>query len=778
MRKNVISKLMNLPIVPGRGLNLKSAINSRQDFLKNQGLSIEHIMNSNLDLSEIENNIESYVGGVELPLGLVGPIGFKDGLKNEMVYTLVGTLEGALVASMNRGAKAIALSGGFSANVAWQKMVRAPLFLFEKEEEALCFESFVLSEKMAIAALVKKYSNHAELIGLEAFVRSTDVHLKLVYTTGDASGQNMTTTCTWHAMMYLVDAFKKKFNLSPHDFVIEGNGAADKKISQYNITNGRGINVTASCFLPEEVVEKVLRTSSMSMSRFYKPSKSLANEEGMVGYNINVANAIAGIFTSTGQDLACIHESATGFLELESVNGGLNVSLTLPNLVVGTIGGGTHLSKPSEVLKIMGCLGSGSVERFAKLIAGFALGLELSTYAAIVSGEFAKAHEKLGRNKPVKWLLKSELTSEFLSKFSTNSDPKIGLSFNVFEHDTVENGILTTIASRISKKLIGFVAIECTKRDTSGNQFKEKFLLKSKPLDQEIIKGLHLIASSINIELADLIKESASDMEYSGSHIKDIKLYQYLTKAKYPFIPGFHGSYVNTKREIYLFMQEYLEPSSLVIFNSENTPEIWGDKEISRVLKALFTFHQMTEDAVISGILEFDASESILLYQKLLSITLAESHYISDLDVLKGIAENMRNWSSIASGIRLKKCIVHNDFNPRNIAIRTNGQPVIYDLELAVIDFPTRDLVEFLSFVLPINFKKETLLQYLGYYCAEATELSSQSDWNKAICYSLETYIATRLTFYEVAGVVVKYEFSNRILNVAIRMLKILRNEQ
>ena len=74
----------------------------------------------------------------------------------------------------------------------------------------------------------------------------------------------------------------------------------------------------------------------------------------MVGYNINVANAIAGIFTSTGQDLACIHESATGFLELESVNGGLNVSLTLPNLVVGTIGGGTHLSKPSEVLKIMG----------------------------------------------------------------------------------------------------------------------------------------------------------------------------------------------------------------------------------------------------------------------------------------------------------------------------------------------------------------------------------------------------------------------------------------
>src|SRR6185369_6312182 len=104
--------------------------------------------------------------------------------------------------------------------------------------------------------------------------------------------------------------------------------------------------------------------------------------------------------------MASVHESGVGVLELTKASNGLYLRLNLPNLVIGTVGGGTDLPKQSQALEVMKCLGNGKVERFAKLIAGFALGLEISTYAAIVSGEFAKAHEKLGRNKPVQWLLR------------------------------------------------------------------------------------------------------------------------------------------------------------------------------------------------------------------------------------------------------------------------------------------------------------------------------------------------------------------------------------
>ncbi|MDA8769833.1 hypothetical protein N9M75_03160, partial [Schleiferiaceae bacterium] len=84
--------------------------------------------------------------------------------------------------------------------------------------------------------------------------------------------------------------------------------------------------------------------------------------------------------------------------------------------------------------------------------------------------------------------------------------------------------------------------------------------------------------------------------------------------------------------------------------------------------------------------------------------------------------------------------------------------------------FPTRDIVEFLSFVLPKDFTREDLVRYLGFYSDRVADLS--------LCYSLETYIATRLSFYEVAGVIMKYDFSNRVLNVALKMLNILRDER
>ena len=767
----------NLPVIPGRGLVVKSAVEMRHAFLEQQDFTFEKIKSSKLELNEIQNNIESYIGSVEIPLGVVGPILYKDQSKEELVYAAVGTLEGALVASMNRGAKAISQGGGFSAEISWQKMVRSPLFLFRTPEEANTFQAFVKTEFFKVAELVKKYSNHANLRTIERFVRGTNVHLKLIFSTGDASGQNMTTTCSWHAIMHLVDEFKERFGITPIDYVIEGNGAADKKISQYNITNGRGIRVTANCFLPEATIHKVLRTTSEKMIRFFGPSKSFAEEESMVGYNINVANAIAAFFLATGQDMACVHESAVGFLELDGVDGGLNLQLTLPNLVVGTVGGGTNLKRQSEALDMMGCLGTAKVDRFAKLIAGFALGLEISTYAAIVSGEFAKAHEKLGRNKPIQWLLKSELTTTFLSKVANETNSTNPYSFQVVENDTFDNGILTLIAKRSSKKLLGFIPLERNVELENGEIHTEKLLLKSKALDMETLKGLHLMASSIDTQLADLIKKFGPQLEYKNTHKKDIVLYQKLTKIGFKYIPRFEGSLINSNREIYLFIQEFLDYSELRIVNSENNPEEWNAADISSVLSALKEFHYALENEHLPDVQEFDASISIPLYQKLLEITIIEGKHINNREMLRTIQMNLENWSQIAKNIKLPKTIIHNDFNSRNIAIRKNGTPVFYDWELAVVDFPTRDIVEFLSFVLPLDFTKEDLVQYLGYYDKKVAQLSKDNPWFQALCFSLENYIVTRLSFYEVAGVIMKYDFSNRVLNVALKMLKMLRNE-
>lgn len=768
---------MEIPIIPGRGLVTNGATNMRLDFLEKHQIQTNLISNAKLDLDDIRNNIESYVGSTEIPLGIVGPLLFKDAEEEELTYCVAGTLEGALVASMNRGAKVISRSGGFSAEVKWQKMTRAPMFIFEEELEALAFKDFVERSHILIKKEAETYSNHAKLEHIDIVQLENVVHLKFEYRTGDASGQNMTTTCTWHAMLFIVEQFKKETTIQPVDFVIEGNGASDKKVSQYTIHAGRGVHVVAECIIPENIIQKVLRTTSEKLINCFVPSKKLAQRDGMVGYNINVANAIAAIFVATGQDLASIHESSTGILHLEKQKNGLYLKLTLPNLVIGTVGGGTSLPKQAQALGIMKCKGSGKIERFAKLIAGFALGLEISTYAAIVSGEFAKAHEKLGRNKPVRWLLKSEITQKFIQpNLNGFFEDKHIQSIKLKEHTLLENGILTDIASKVNKKIVGFLPVEIKYKQHSDAVITKKVLIKSKPLDAEVIKGLHMVAASINPELSDLLKMSRANLEYNKCHVKEIEIYQYLHKKGFQNSPYYYGKHVNRGREIYMVIQEFLESSSMKLMNSENQPDLWTSEDILSVLQTITKFHQYTDVRELKHVQEFQPWKSTNLYKKLLMILITEYTDNDTVIALHKLHNELEDLQTEASAITLEKTVIHNDFNPRNIAIRKNGMPVIYDWELAMVDFPHRDIVEFLSFVLPVNFTKETLFNYLEKHF----QMYASADWKlwkKAYIYSLKVYIVTRLSFYEVSSILVSYDFSKRVMQTALKMLKYLEED-
>ena len=79
--------------------------------------------------------------------------------------------------------------------------------------------------------------------------------------------------------------------------------------------------------------------------------------------------------------------------------GDLYACVTLPNLILGTVGGGTRLPTATESLRILGCLGDGRAAKLAEITAGLALAGEISIIAAMCTGEFAQAHEALGRPK-------------------------------------------------------------------------------------------------------------------------------------------------------------------------------------------------------------------------------------------------------------------------------------------------------------------------------------------------------------------------------------------
>lgn len=757
--------------VSGRGLNTKTAITLRKEHLSELGYSIEEIEKTKINQTDIQKNIESFIGSVEIPSGLVGPLLYcnSEKVEEEEVFCVATTLEGALVASMNRGAKAISMSGGFEAKFIHQKMVRSPLFILSNIGNAIHFEKWVKSRFDEIKMTAEGYSNHANLLELNIYRDNNNVHVNFVYTTGDAAGQNMTTSCTWHAVLWIVEQYASEGNETISDFVLEGNGSSDKKVSQFLIDHGRGSKVKAHAILDEKVINKVLRTSSEKLLKFYTPSRTYAKKNGMIGYTINAANAIAAIYAATGQDLGSIPESSVAELELKKHPKGLEVTLTLFSLVIGTLGGGTHLTKQQEALELLGCAGENKIQRFASLIAGFTMGLELSTYAAMVSGEFAKAHEKLGRNKPVNWLNWHEVDQNFIisivSKHVQNEIKEVSIL-----RDEIDNGILMNLCKKVNRKLIGFIPA-----DVKTENKTIKLLLKSKATDLETIKGIHMMAASIDPELSDFITAHQNYLEYKGSHLKELLIPEFISSNKLNIIPKYYNHFIDESREIYILAQERLSKDDITLIDSENDPELWDEKHVKNCIDAITSFHLTYLNSEINNkpknILVFDASKSITLYKKLVQIAESEEECDSNKHkVLYTYLEGIDNKSDVP------KTLIHNDYNPRNIAIRNNDEVCIYDWELAVINYPHRDIVELLSFTLPSDFNEDLLMNYLRYHY-EIAGVKMKVDWEtwrKTYISTLKEYVLTRVLFYNAAQVVLKLKFVDRIYNNCIKMLKFL----
>jgi hydroxymethylglutaryl-CoA reductase (NADPH) len=124
----------------------------------------------------------------------------------------------------------------------------------------------------------------------------------------------------------------------------------------------------------------------------------------MAGVNNNgchSANAITAMFIATGQDVANVSESSAALLYSELTDSGdLYMSITLPSLIVATIGGGTGLPTQRECLETLGCYGIGNVHKFAEIVAGTVLAGEISLAAAISSLDWVSSHDQFGRNDP------------------------------------------------------------------------------------------------------------------------------------------------------------------------------------------------------------------------------------------------------------------------------------------------------------------------------------------------------------------------------------------
>ncbi|MBX5473453.1 MAG: 3-hydroxy-3-methylglutaryl-CoA reductase [Thermoleophilia bacterium] len=388
--------------------NDAASIRARQEALGLDGVV------TGIDLAPFASAAETVTGVVAIPVSVaqlrisLGEYVLDDegelvetGRADEEVVVPLAHTEGGLTASVQRGARAVAESGGFRTYVVADRITRASCFVCASAGDALALARWIESQVPAMRAFLRtadipELSRHAILREAKTHVVGPMCHVLWRFTTGDAVGANMMTRNAYALnMAYVVP----RAPVAIERAILEANMGGDKKPSYEHFQQGHGKTVVAEATLSDEAIRRILRTTRHDLEELAWAGTHGAVASGMQSVAFTPASAVAAIFAATGQDLGMVGTSSMAHGVEHAVEGGLHASIRFPGLEVGTVGGGTTLPYARAWLELMGCAGPGKVYRLAQIVAATALALEISASAAMAtagSENFFRAHFERG----------------------------------------------------------------------------------------------------------------------------------------------------------------------------------------------------------------------------------------------------------------------------------------------------------------------------------------------------------------------------------------------
>jgi hydroxymethylglutaryl-CoA reductase (NADPH) len=371
-------------------------------------------LDGDADLTPYATSAESVTGTAVIPVSVAQlPVSLGEyalsengevvetGRAEETVTVPLAHTEGGLTASVQRGAKAAEISGGFRTYVVADRITRASCFVCKDAGDALALARWIGEHVDDMRAWLRD-ANSTELSSF-AVLREAKTHVVgplcnvlWRWTTGDAVGANMMTRNAYVLNMAYV---LPNSPVAIERTLLEANMGGDKKPSYEYFQSGHGKTVIAEVTLTDAAIERVLRTTAADLDALSWVGTQGAIASGMQSVAFTPASAIAAVFAATGQDLGMVGTSSMAHGTGRRVEGGLQAAIRFPGLEVATVGGGTSLPSAHEWLELMDCAGPGKVYRLAQIVAATALALEISASSAMAtagSENFFRAHFERG----------------------------------------------------------------------------------------------------------------------------------------------------------------------------------------------------------------------------------------------------------------------------------------------------------------------------------------------------------------------------------------------
>ncbi|XP_031156308.1 3-hydroxy-3-methylglutaryl-CoA reductase a isoform X1 [Sander lucioperca] len=346
---------------------------------------------------------ENVIGYVPVPVGVAGPLH----LDGKQFQVPMATTEGCLVASTNRGCRAIALGGGASCRILADSMTRGPVVRLPSACQAAEVKAWLESTDgfQDVKEAFDSTSRFARLQKLLVGLAGRNLYIRFHSKTGDAMGMNMISKGTEQALSKLQQHFPELQVLA-----VSGNYCTDKKPAAINWIEGRGKSAVCEATIPAKVVREVLKTTTGALVEV-NISKNLVGSAmagSIGGFNAHAANLVAAIYIACGQDPAQSVGSSNCITLMEAsgpTGEDLYISCTMPSIELGTVGGGTSLPPQQACLQMLGVQGASqdcpgeNARQLARVVCATVLAGELSLMAALSAGHLVKSHMTHNRSK-------------------------------------------------------------------------------------------------------------------------------------------------------------------------------------------------------------------------------------------------------------------------------------------------------------------------------------------------------------------------------------------
>lgn len=172
---------------PGRGVSIRRKLISKH---LDSDTCLSELPYLNYDFSKVMGACcENVVGYMPIPVGVAGPL-LLDG---KYFHVPMATTEGALVASTNRGCRALSMAGGVQSHILGDGMTRGPVVRFPSAAEATQVKLWLDNRDNfnTIADAFNSTSGFARLVSIHSAVAGRLLYVRFKATTGDAMGMNM-----------------------------------------------------------------------------------------------------------------------------------------------------------------------------------------------------------------------------------------------------------------------------------------------------------------------------------------------------------------------------------------------------------------------------------------------------------------------------------------------------------------------------------------------------------------------------------------------------------